>query len=90
MDSIHMMPRKHKHKANGKDKYNQDLKMEFSKEKETLNKTQAEMRNELKNPVAQLEISKESLISWMNQAKDKLLGLKNRVEHLDEIIEYGK
>ena len=42
--------------------------MKFNEEIETLKRTQMEMKLELKNPVAQLENSKESLKSRMDQA----------------------
>lgn len=37
----------------------QDLRMEFNKEIETLKRAQAEMKMDLKNPITQLENSKE-------------------------------
>lgn len=46
MASTQVMPRTHKHKADGHDKDNQALEMEFTKEKETLEKTQVEMNIE--------------------------------------------
>lgn len=47
----------------------QDLKIEFNKYVETLNLTQAEMNVELKNSIIELEDSRESLKSQMNQTE---------------------
>lgn len=49
----------------------QDLKIEFNKYVETLNLTQAEMNVELKNSITELENSRESLKSQMNQRDNK-------------------
>lgn len=49
----------------------QDLKIEFNKHVETLNLTQAEMNVELKNSITELENSRESLKSQMNQRDNK-------------------
>lgn len=49
----------------------QDLKIEFNQYVETLNLTQAEMNVELKNSITELENSRESLKSQMNQRDNK-------------------
>lgn len=54
----------------------QDLKREFNKKTETLKRTQPEMKTELKNPITQVENSRESLISWMKQAENRDQDLK--------------
>lgn len=55
-------------------KINQDLKTELKEEMKTLNRSQVEIRKELKNSVAQLE----------NSAEDRLSVLGDKVEYLDE------
>lgn len=49
--------------------------------------TQSEMEMELNNPMAQLEDTKESLASRMNQAKTRISGLEDEVQYLDQIID---
>lgn len=56
----------------------QDLKIEFNKYVETLNLTQAEMNVELKNSITELENSRESLKSQMNQRDNKDSKIKYR------------
>lgn len=56
----------------------QDLKIEFNKYVETLNLTQVEMNAELKNSITELENSRESLKSQMNQGEDKDSKIKYR------------
>lgn len=56
----------------------QDLKIGFNKYVETLNLTQAEMNVELKNSIIELENSRESLKSQMNQREDKDSKIKYR------------
>lgn len=66
----------------------QDFKMEFHKELDTWKKIQATMKMEWESPVAQLENSKESHTSRLNQAED---GLKDKVEDVQQINkEYEK
>lgn len=61
----------------------QGLKTEFSKEIGTFKKTQTEMRMELKNPITLLENPNKSLTSRMNQVEDRISGLKDKAEDLD-------
>ena len=56
----------------------QDLKREFTKYVETLNLTQAGINVELKNSITELENSRESLKSQMNQREDKDSKIKYR------------
>lgn len=56
----------------------QDLKIGLNKYVETLNLTQAEMNVELKNSIIELENSRESLKSQMNQREDKDSKIKYR------------
>ena len=51
----------------------QDLKSEFSKDIETLKRTQAEMKMYLKN--TQLENSGKNITSRINQAENRILDL---------------
>jgi hypothetical protein len=60
------------------------VKIEFSTEIEILKIIQADIRIKLKTSVIQLENSKKSLTSRMNQKEDKILGLKNKVVDLDK------
>lgn len=79
-------PRKHKHKVDGMRKTTQDLRTELSQEIETQKRTQAEMKMELKkNTTAQLENPKESFTSRTTQAKDRIMGRKDKIEGVDEI-----
>lgn len=48
-------PRKHKHLVTERTETSQDMKTEFIKEIETLKRTQAETKMELKNAIPQLE-----------------------------------
>lgn len=57
-----------------------DLKPEFNKDMEALERNQTEMKMELKNPVNQLETSRESLTSRMNETDDRTSGLKVKEE----------
>lgn len=61
-----------------------DLKTEFNKEIATLKRTQAEKKMGLKNPVVQLENSKEGLTSEENQAEDRIPCFKDKIEDLDQ------
>lgn len=56
----------------------QDLKREFTKYVETLYLTQAGINVELKNSITELENSRESLKSQMNQREDKDSKIKNK------------
>lgn len=56
----------------------QDLKREFTKYVETLHLTQAGINVELKNSITELENSRESLKSQMNQREDKDSKIKNK------------
>lgn len=56
----------------------QDLKREFTKYVETLNLTQAGINVKLKNSITELENSRESLKSQMNQREDKDSKIKYR------------
>ena len=60
-------PRKHNHKSDQIAKTIQDVKIEFSTEIEILKIIQADIRIKLKTSVIQLENSKKSLTSRMNQ-----------------------
>lgn len=53
------------------------MEIKFNKKIETLKKTQAEMKMELKNPMTQPENSKKVLTHRMNQAKYKISGFTN-------------
>ena len=66
--------------------------MESNKKIETLKRTQAEMKTELKkkNPnksITQLKNSKENLTSGMSQTEDKIPRLKDQTGDLDQISE---
>ena len=63
----------------------QVLRTEFNKEIEILKRTQDEMKMELKNPTTYLDNSKGSLTGRMNQAEDRISGLENKVDDLDQI-----
>lgn len=67
-------------------KATQDLKTKLNKEIETQMRTQYEMEMELKDPIAQLEDPKGSLANTMNQAKNRISGLEDKGEYLDQII----
>lgn len=54
-------------------------------EKETSMSTQAGTKTGLKNPVTQLEISKENLTSRMSEVEDSISGLEDNIEELDQI-----
>lgn len=62
----------------------QDLKMEFNQDIETLKRTQDEMNMELKNPIVQLQKSKESFTSRINQVEDRISCLEDKIENLDQ------
>lgn len=63
----------------------QGLKTEFNKEMQTLKKIKARMKMELRNPIIQLEDSRESLTSIMNQTEARMSGHVDKVEDLDQI-----
>lgn len=48
------------------------------------------MKVDLKNPITQLENSKENTTSKMNQTEDRLSGLNNKVEDPDQMGEKYK
>lgn len=62
----------------------QYFKMEFYKEIETLKSTQAEMKLELKHPTIQLENSKENITCRMDQVENRIPGLKDKAEYLEQ------
>lgn len=59
----------------------QNLRKKSNQETETLKRTQSEMKTKLKNPITQLE----SFTSSMDQAKDRISGLQNKIHDLDQI-----
>lgn len=71
------MPPKTVHKTGRNEKV---LRPEFNKDIEALERNQTEMKMELKCPVNQLETSRESLTSRMNETDDRTSGLKDKEE----------
>lgn len=64
-------------------KTTQNLKLEFSKEIEILNRSQVEMKIELKNSITQLKTSTESVTSKTDQIENTIPGPEDKVEKLD-------
>lgn len=52
---------------------------------EILRKTQNKIKTELKNLVTQVGNSKEILTSRIKQTEDRISGLKDKIEDLDQI-----
>lgn len=61
------------------------LRTECNTELETLKRTHAELKVELKNPITLLENSTERSTKMTNQTEDRKSGLKDKVEALDQI-----
>lgn len=59
--------------------------MKFNKAMEALKRTQTAMKVELENTIVQLKNWKKSLIRRMIQAEDRISGLKDKIEDLDQI-----
>lgn len=76
------MPQKYKHKAtrNKKDNPTLEVRIQYKDIEKTLKMNQTEIKTELKNPVNQLENSKESLTSGMNQTENRTSGFKDKGE----------
>jgi hypothetical protein len=63
----------------------QDLKVQFNKEIENLKRTNAKMKMGLKNSVSQIENPEESIARRTEQTEDRIAGLKDKGETLNEI-----
>lgn len=61
--------------------------MEFKKKKEKQKRSQDEMKVDLRNPVVQLENSKESLTSRENHAEYRVPGLR---DNIDNVVQTSK
>lgn len=55
-----------------------------------MKRTQADMKMKLKNSKTLFGISKESFRHRMDQAEDRILRLKDKVEELDHVSKYSK
>lgn len=58
------------------------MKIEFNKKIETLKKRKSEIKIEMENSATQTKSSKESFTNELDQRKERLLGLKDKVEDL--------
>lgn len=58
------------------------MKIEFNKKIETLKKRKSEIKIEMENSATQTKSSKESFTNELDQRKERLLGLNDKVEDL--------